>query len=49
MVMINDIGHLVLLAFITVITSVLPNGGSHFNGQDYMKGRDVYIESVAPN
>lgn len=35
--MIYDIWHLELLAFIIVITSVFPNGGSYFNGQDCMK------------
>lgn len=46
----HDKWHLKLLAFITllIITSIFRNGGD-FNGQDYMKGRDVHIESVAPN
>lgn len=45
----NDIWHSELFAFITFITLEFSNGGSYFNGQDYMEGRDVYIESVAPN
>lgn len=46
---INGIWLLELLVFITVITSLFSDGGSYYNRQDYAKGHDVYVESVALN